>query len=510
MVDQMRESKQAYDTKSKEQEQIQQQLHNLQRNADQYQRVKQQYDLRLHEFQMCKQRIEQSQAYQMQEEVTALEDTMKECQETLDRCKNVEKEGDGKVKDVEYKIKNAQAIKEKELKAAKIDLEKCKKKAAETHAKWASKQQEEESCKLEITELEASMETTKTQIASSADVLDQYQSQFTTLEEDVSAARATVKEAQAEVKGQKEMLSAQNKEINSMSAKKENIIKTSNEFQLELKQQDHKLSKLKTEAKESENKVARLLAEHEWIAEDRKFFGQPNTGYDFTANDPVEAGRKITKLEETKVKLSKNVNMRAMNMLGKAEEQYNDLMRKKRIVENDKAKIEKVIKELDEKKKEALRQAWEQVNKDFGSIFSMLLPGTGAKLQPPEGQDVLDGLEVKIAFGGVWKESLSELSGGQRSLVALSLILALLLFKPAPIYILDEVDAALDLSHTQNIGNMLRTHFRHSQFIVVSLKDGMFNNANVLFKTKFVDGMSTVSRHTQQVPSSGPIKSVRR
>lgn len=84
-----------------------------------------------------------------------------------------------------------------------------------------------------------------------------------------------------------------------------------------------------------------------------------------------------------------------------------------------------------------------------------------------------------------------------RSLVALSLILSMLLFKPAPIYILDEVDAALDLSHTQNIGQMLRTHFTHSQFIVVSLKEGMFNNANVLFKTKFVDGVSTVARFTQ-------------
>ena len=44
-----------------------------------------------------------------------------------------------------------------------------------------------------------------------------------------------------------------------------------------------------------------------------------------------------------------------------------------------------------------------------------------------------------MAFGGVWKQSLTELSGGQRSLLALSLILAMLLFKPAPIYILDEV-----------------------------------------------------------------------
>ena len=61
-------------------------------------------------------------------------------------------------------------------------------------------------------------------------------------------------------------------------------------------------------------------------------------------------------------------------------------------------------------------------------------------------------------------------------------------------YILDEVDAALDLSHTQNIGHMLKTYFSKSQFIVVSLKEGMFNNANVIFRTKFVDGVSTVTR----------------
>lgn len=54
------------------------------------------------------------------------------------------------------------------------------------------------------------------------------------------------------------------------------------------------------------------------------------------------------------------------------------------------------------------------------------------------------GLEVRVAFGGVWKQSLTELSGGQRSLLALSLILAMLLFKPAPIYILDEVRPLID------------------------------------------------------------------
>jgi hypothetical protein len=161
---------------------------------------------------------------------------------------------------------------------------------------------------------------------------------------------------------------------------------------------------------------------------------------------------------------------------------------------NDKAKIESVIEELDVKKIQSLQKTYDQVNKDFGSIFSMLLPGTTAKLEPLLDCPLMDGLEVKVAFNGVWKDSLTELSGGQRSLLALSLILALLLFKPAPMYILDEVDAALDLSHTQNIGLMIKTHFASSQFIVVSLKEGMFNNANVIYRTKFIDGISAVTR----------------
>ncbi len=66
-----------------------------------------------------------------------------------------------------------------------------------------------------------------------------------------------------------------------------------------------------------------------------------------------------------------------------------------------------------------------------------------------------------------------------------------------------QVDAALDLSHTQNIGRMIKSHFPYSQFIVVSLKEGMFSNANVLFRTKFVDGVSTVTR-TVNARACGP------
>lgn len=69
-------------------------------------------------------------------------------------------------------------------------------------------------------------------------------------------------------------------------------------------------------------------------------------------------------------------------------------------------------------------------------------------------------------------------------------------------YILDEIDAALDLSHTQHIGQLFRTRFKGSQFIVVSLKEGLFTNANVLFRTRFRDGTSIVERTAQRSTSS--------
>jgi len=237
-----------------------------------------------------------------------------------------------------------------------------------------------------------------------------------------------------------------------------------------------------------------MLKKYAWIETEKEAFGIEGGDYDFKATGTSELSDQLSFLRSDQTSLAKKINKKVMGMIEKAESEYSELLRKRKVVENDKKKIQSVIEELDVKKKSELERTWVKVDRDFGAIFSTLLPGTSAKLEPPEGLQAWEGLEVKVAFGDVWKQSLTELSGGQRSLLALSLILSLLLYKPAPMYILDEVDAALDLSHTQNIGNMLKTHFSQSQFIVVSLKEGMFNNANVIFRTKFVDGVSTVTK----------------
>lgn len=96
--------------------------------------------------------------------------------------------------------------------------------------------------------------------------------------------------------------------------------------------------------------------------------------------------------------LSKRVNKKVMQMFEKAEQEYNELKRKKDVVENDKRKIEQVMEELDEKKREALQTTWKKVNADMGSIFSTLLPGANAKLEPEEGKTFLDGKFLSFCF----------------------------------------------------------------------------------------------------------------
>ncbi|XP_045067014.1 structural maintenance of chromosomes protein 2-like [Coregonus clupeaformis] len=499
-LQELREVQDSLSATETELQNLDKELSGLKGTAERYRMLKQQLDMKTEELDILQAKLQQSSFHKQQEELEMLRRTIEECEETLCSSKEVQKKAEEKYKVLENKMKNAEAEREKELKAAQQKLNSAKTKADAFSKKLKERQQEAESLVLELEELKREQAGYEQQILAVDEAMKSIQEQIDNMSTTVAQNKESVRKAQEELTRQKEVIVAQDKEIKGKSTEANHMREKTNESQLKIKELEHNISKHRKDSQDAAAKVSRMLEEHEWISQERGLFGQPNTGYDFKVNNPKEAGQRLRKLEESKTRLERSVNKRAMNMLSQAEERYNDLMKKKRIVENDKSKILQTIEELDQKKKEALNIAWQKVNKDFGSIFSTLLPGADARLAPPEGCGALEGLEFKVALGNTWKENLTELSGGQRSLVALSLILAMLLFKPAPIYILDEVDAALDLSHTQNIGQMLRTHFTHSQFVVVSLKDGMFTNANVLFKTKFVDGVSAVSRTTQAQP----------
>lgn len=287
------------------------------------------------------------------------------------------------------------------------------------------------------------------------------------------------------------------------------------EESLEMQKLGHQIEKFHKEQQAAVQTVAHMEKEHEWIADEKDNFGRTGTPYDFKGQNIAECKASLRNLTERFQGMKKKINPKVMNMIDSVEKKEVALKNMMKTVIRDKKKIEETIVTLDEYKKKALHETWVEVNRNFGEIFAELLPGSFAKLDPPEGKTINEGLEVKVSLGllprypsdtctnkliastgKVWKQSLTELSGGQRSLIAISLIMSLLQFKPAPMYILDEVDAALDLSHTQNIGRLIKTRFKGSQFIVVSLKDGMFVNANRIFRTRFSEGTSMVQALT--------------
>ncbi|KAJ2230386.1 Structural maintenance of chromosomes protein 2 [Coemansia sp. RSA 1722] len=267
--------------------------------------------------------------------------------------------------------------------------------------------------------------------------------------------------------------------------------------QLEREQLAHELERFESAQGKHQRMLETLLRESPWIVDQKHSFGQADTPYDFVKNDPAQAKRNLRKLEDQFASMRKTTNTAVMTNIENVTKREASLKQMLKTVIRDKRKIEETISSLDKYKVETLERTWKLVDTDFGNIFGELLPGNTAKLEILEGQPLSSGLAIRVNLGGVWKNSLTELSGGQRSLIALSLILSLLQFKPAPMYILDEIDAALDLSHTQNIGQLFRTRFKGSQFIVVSLKEGMFNNANVVFRARFRNGISMVDRIAQ-------------
>ncbi|XP_039434648.1 structural maintenance of chromosomes protein 2 [Culex pipiens pallens] len=493
-VEEINQIQRALAQKEQEYQQVCAEISKLERVAARFGQLKEQLDLMQYELKTLQARLAQTKFQQAQQEIEDLKQKVETLQQTMVDARQTQTAANAKVKDLTAKIADSKGYRERELKSAEDELKRAKKKSEESRKNWKKHEQGFETLKLEIEELQKGIASAREQATKLEETIAELQEKLNSVSESSEAMVAAVQAVKQKIKEHKDKINSQNKELKAKYHHRDKLLKQNEELELEIKKKENEIQKVRNDNKDGYNKISGLEEKYPWITEDKEFFGVKNTRYDYNKEDPQEAGRKLNKLQDSKEKMSRNINQKAMVLLEREEEQYKEVMRRKQVVEDDKKKIQKIITDLDEEKKKQLKVAWTEVNENFGSIFSTLLPGTQAQLVPPDGVNFMKGLEVKVGFNGMWKESLTELSGGQRSLVALSLILAMLKYKPAPLYILDEVDAALDLSHTQNIGNMLKAHFTNSQFVIVSLKDGMFNNANVLFRTKFVDGMSGVTR----------------
>ncbi len=139
-------------------------------------------------------------------------------------------------------------------------------------------------------------------------------------------------------------------------------------------------------------------------------------------------------------------------------------------------------------------QTFEEVQKNFSAVFKTFFDGGRASLVLREGNDPLEAdIDIYATPGGKRLSSLQLLSGGEKSLTAISLLFAIYLVKPSPFCIFDEVDAPLDDQNVQRFTNALREFSTNTQFIVVTHNKLTMRSANQLYGvTMEEEGISKV------------------
>ena len=204
--------------------------------------------------------------------------------------------------------------------------------------------------------------------------------------------------------------------------------------------------------------------------------------------------RKAIRSAESRLSQLGAFNPLALEEFAALEERHKYLTEQLADLNSAKADLNGIIKDLDEKMNTTFLSAFEDTKKAFEEIFPVLFPGgTGSiSLTTPEaGQEA--GVEVSVKPAGKRIERMSLLSGGERSLAAIALLMAIFKARPSPFYVLDEVEAALDDANLGRLLEVLETLRETSQLIIVTHQKRTMEIADALYGVSMgKDGVTRV------------------
>jgi chromosome segregation protein len=196
---------------------------------------------------------------------------------------------------------------------------------------------------------------------------------------------------------------------------------------------------------------------------------------------------------------------RALSMLGKVnplaleefaalEERYTFLSTQLEDLKNTRRDLLTVVREVDDKILEVFTSAYFDVAREFETVFATLFPGGEGRLVLTDPSDMLTtGIEVEARPPGKKVKRLSLLSGGERSLTAMALLVAIFRARPSPFYILDEIEAALDDVNLRRLISLLEELRATSQLIVITHQKPTMEVADALYGVSMRgDGITTV------------------
>lgn len=211
--------------------------------------------------------------------------------------------------------------------------------------------------------------------------------------------------------------------------------------------------------------------------------------------ESFDVDRMLAELEAEKKGMSGSLNTKAPDTYLEVSTGYRSMSSRKNELEAERNSIVRFIEEIDKDKRQTFLESYDKVDKDIRDIFSRMTGGN-AWLEIQNEDDLFaSGISYLVQFPNKPKRESTSISGGEKTLAAITFLLALQKLKPSPFYLLDEVDAHLDALNTERLSRILDERASGSQIIMVSLKDSVVQKAKLIYGVFPRNGVSQVVSH---------------
>ncbi len=308
------------------------------------------------------------------------------------------------------------------------------------------------------------------------------------IQEELKGLENSIKENQNLLEAKRQQEAELTKKYEKLIREREDIQKQIREKEILLTEKNNHVSNIEAEINNLNVEKARHSAELEALEMELLEF--PNI-------EIIKASRDVLmkKLAKTQDILSKigSVNMRALETYDEVKEEYDKIQEKVEIIEKEKQGIFKIIHEIDVKKKKAFLSTLADLNEIFSRNFAQISTKGTVSLEIENKKHPFEaGVNIIVKTGHGKYFDVTSLSGGEQTMVALSLIFAIQELKPYYFYILDEIDAALDKRNSNRLAGLLNKYMEKGQYIIITHNDEIISNATNLYGVSMHDGISKV------------------
>ena len=189
---------------------------------------------------------------------------------------------------------------------------------------------------------------------------------------------------------------------------------------------------------------------------------------DEAALDEIDLLDNIEKLKAALAAMGA-VNLKAIEAYQEHKERHDFLNAQREDLQQSIQTTYQAIQKINQTSREVFLETFEQVQANFQEVFAQLFGGGETELLLTDPSNVLDsGIDIIARPPGKRPQSITQLSGGERSLVAIGLLFAVFKIKPSPFCVLDEVDAALDEANVLRFANLIRAYTENTQFVIIT------------------------------------------